>query len=438
MSGCVSLIVVGAGLRGMHYAQFARVHPDKLKITGIAEPLDWNRTTFAHQHGIDKSMQFKSWEELLKFEKLADGAIITTQDNMHVEVAVELARKGYNLLLEKPMAPTLEGCQKIIDAVEKHNVTLSVCHGMRYTAHTQTIKSVIDSGAIGELISIEHMEPVGYDHYAHSYVRGNWRNEQESSFMLLAKSCHDIDWIHYLMGKKCTAVSSFGSLLHFKSENQPEGASDRCLECQVESNCPYSARKIYIGDYKDHEIVNKSGFARAVHPQPSRENLFKALQNSPYGRCVYQCDNDVVDHQIVNLTFEGGQTASFNMIAFTERTTRKSHIFGTRGRLECSDCKIKLFDFQTDTVTEVDIPEPDHALLDFAGLSLNVKNLDEIDIQGQHIDADYNLVKTFVDALIHDDSSMIPSGPQETLQSHKIVFEAERARKENKVISLSF
>jgi len=248
------------------------------------------------------------------------------------------------------MAPTEHECHNIYTAVTSNNVILAVGHVLRYTPYNLKIKSLLESGIIGEIVNIQHLEPVGFWHFTHSYVRGNWRREAESSFALMTKSCHDIDWILWMMDKNCLKVSSFGSLKHFQPQDKPENASDRCLTCAVEQNCPYSAKKIYLDQIKK----GHSGWPlTALSETPTEETILEALKNGPYGRCVYGCDNDVVDNQVVNMSFEGGATASFTMIAFSEEIcVRKTRIFGTRGELEADgQNKIKVFDFLTQKST---------------------------------------------------------------------------------------
>lgn len=298
----------------------------------------------------------------------------------------------------------------------KRNDTLfAVCHVLRYTTYTRTLKKLLDEGRIGDIVTMQRLEPVGYWHQAHSFVRGNWRNEEESSFMLLAKSCHDIDWIHYIMGSKCNKISSFGSLKHFRKEEKPDGASDRCLSCSIESQCPYSAKKIYLGRLEAGQAYWP---ADVVVPSPTKESLTEALEKGPYGRCVYSCDNDVVDNQIVNMAFENGSTASFTMTAFTEAAHRRTGIFGTRGEIHGDGSKITIFDFLTDSRETIDTE---------AG---------EGNILGGHGGGDEMIMHSWCDAVAKNDPSLILSGPQETLDSHLMVFAAERSRKESCVVEL--
>jgi predicted dehydrogenase len=413
----VTVLIVGAGGRGTTYAGFAQLHPERMKVVGLAEPRDFYRERLAETHAIPPENVFRDWREAASQPRLADAVIIATQDAMHVEPAVAYAGLGYAILLEKPMATDEAGCRKIFEAVKTNQNLFGVCHVLRYTAYTQALKQIIDSGAIGEVISLQHLEPVGYWHMAHSFVRGNWRNERESSFMLLAKSCHDIDWISYMMGARCNSVSSFGSLKHFRRDQQPAGASDRCFDCAVEANCPYSAKKIYLG-MRAHGITGWP--VDVVTPDPTEANLIEALRTGPYGRCVYACDNDVVDNQVVNLQFEGGQTAGFTMTGFTHMGHRKTRIFGARGELTGDGVVIHQLDFLTDKIQTID-----------------TRLTDETNPMGGHGGGDYGLMNHFISAVAKNDPSLILSGPEESFESHRMVFASEQARREHRVVDLA-
>ena len=413
----VSYIVIGAGGRGSGYAAIAARHPDRAEVVGVAEPREPARMRLVTAHDIPPDNIFSDWREAAAREKFADAVVIATQDAMHTEPAIAFAEKGYHLLLEKPMAPTAEECKRIVAAVKANKVMLAVGHVMLYTRYTQTLKKMLDAGAAGEIVSIQHLEPVGYWHQAHSFVRGNWRNEAESSFMLLAKSCHDIDWLRYIMGEKCKAVSSFGALKHFrKAEKPPEaGEAMRCLDCAYEPKCPYSAKKIYLG----RVASGRTGWPTNVLTfDVTLEGVAEALRTGPYGRCVYECDNDVVDNQVVTMLFEGGKTVAFTMTAFNQADHRHTRIFGSRGEIYGDGVKIRLTDFLTDETTVVDTTAADASVL--AG----------------HGGGDYGLMSAFINAVANNDRSSLLSGPDETLESHLIVFAAEQARRENRVVNM--
>jgi predicted dehydrogenase len=416
-SKTVTAIVAGAGGRGMGYSQFALAHPDRLRITGVAEPRAWNRQYMVDTHRLPAENVFADWRDLAARPRFADAVIIATQDAMHVEPAIAFAKQGYAILLEKPMAPSEAECQRIVQAALESQVLFAVCHVMRYTGYTQALKAFIDSGAIGEVVSVQHLEPVGYWHQAHSFVRGNWRNTRESSFMLLAKSCHDLDWIRYIVGERCKSVASFGSLKHFKRSEKPAeaGEAKRCLHCDYEPKCPYSARKIYLGRLAEGYY----GWPVSVlTPEPTVESVTAALEEGPYGRCVYECDNDVVDHQVVNMLFENDKTATFTMTAFNRAAHRKTRIFGTRGEVYGDGEKFEHFDFLTDQTRVIDTEAGDSSIL------------------GGHGGGDYGLMDRFIQAVAENDPSRILSGPLESLETHQMVFAAECARLEHTVVDL--
>ncbi len=409
------ILIIGAGGRGTGYATYFREFPDRGQVIGVAEPRDAYRERLVNVHHIPANNVFTDWQDAAARPKFADAVIIATQDRMHTEPAIAFAQLGYHVLLEKPMAPTPQECRAIVEAVKAAGILFGVCHVLRYTRYTQRVKALIEAGAIGDLVSIQHLEPLGFWHQAHSFVRGNWRNEGESGPMLLTKSCHDLDWLRYIMGVPCEAVSSFGTLKHFRKDQQPQGASDRCLDCAVEADCPYSALRIYL-------TALERGYTGwpldVLTPRVNRETVLEALRSGPYGRCVYACDNDVVDNQVVNLQFAGGRTAGFSMVAFTQMRDRETHLFGTRGELTGDGRFIHYYNFMTDQTETIDT------------------DIDTGSTLGGHGGGDYWLMHHFSQALLDEDQSQILSGPDETLESHLMVFAAEQARKENRVIRL--
>ena len=322
-----------------------------MKIVAVAEPNEERRKEFAGKHQLDKKYVYADWKDLFQAGKIADCAMVCTQDRFHTEPVKEALKLGYHVLCEKPMSPDAKECIEMGNYAEKYNKTLTICHVLRYSPFFTALKEILDSGVIGEIISIQHLESVCYWHQAHSFVRGNWRNSIESSPMILQKSCHDMDILNWLIGKECTAVSSFGSLKYFKEENAPEGAGSRCLtECKIEDTCPYSAAKIYL---RDEEWYSDT-IRKVVSLDTSAKALTEALKEGPYGRCVYRCDNNVVDHQVVNLQFEGGVTVSFTMCAFTQAGSRVMNIMGTKGQIVCDmeKSEIEVRDFLTGNCTK--------------------------------------------------------------------------------------
>lgn len=412
----VTVLIIGAGGRGTAYAKFAEQFPERARIVGVADPREFYRNRLAREHGIPEGRVFTDWRQAAARPRLADVAIIATQDAAHADPAVAFAGLGYHILLEKPMAPTEEECRRIVKAVQAAHVIFAVCHVLRYTAYTRKMKQLIDSGLIGAVVNIQHIEPVGYWHQAHSFVRGNWRNTRESSFMLLAKSCHDLDWIRYMMGAPCRRVSSFGSLYHFRQAQAPKGAAARCVDCAVEPQCPYSAKKLYLGNLRKGHLCWPLD---VITTDLTEAGVMQALRAGPYGRCVYACDNDVVDNQVVNMLFEGGRTASFTMTAFCASHGRQTRLCGTRGELVGDSQVITHFDFLADKSTAYDT------------------RTEDVSILGGHGGGDGGLMDNFISAVAANDPSLILSGPAETLETHLMVFAAERARLENRVVAIT-
>ncbi|PRX50436.1 oxidoreductase family protein [Prauserella shujinwangii] len=410
----VTIAIVGAGARGRAYAACA-ARTGRARVVAVAEPRPRARQALADEHGIPADTTFADWRELLARPRLADVAVIATQDREHAEPAVELARRGYHLLLEKPMATTEADCERIVRAVADSGVRLAVCHVLRYTPYTRTLKRLVDDGRIGDIVSVEHLEPVGWWHHAHSYVRGNWRREDESTFMLMAKSCHDLDWLAHVIGRQAVRVSSFGGLYEFRPERRPAGAADRCVDCAVEPSCPYSAPRIYVPllDQPEREWP-----LSVVTEDRTEEALWTALREGPYGRCVYACDNDVVDHQVVDIEYTDGVTASFTMTAFAPVGHRRTRIFGTRGSIEGDGDTITVHDFLHGTEV-IDVGTGDGAT---AG--------------DGHGGGDQGLVDAFVAAIASGNDSLILSNGNESLATHQLVWAAERARRTGEVVSL--
>lgn len=329
----LTAVLIGAGGRGRTYTGYALKNPDKLKVIGVAEPIAALRDNFREKHNISTENCYTTWEDVFKREKFADTAIICTQDRMHFEPAMAAIEKGYDILLEKPISPVPEECAAIAEAADKKGVKVIVCHVLRYTSFFMELKRIIDSGEIGEVVSVVHNENVGDIHHSHSFCRGSWGNRKKSAPMILAKSCHDTDIIQWLIGKKCRRLSSFGSLKYFNKENCPPGAPPRCLDgCPHSKECPYDARKLYLEDNPGYSHWFREGATMCVNP--TDEQVEAALKTGQYGRCVFQCDNDVVDHQTVNMEFEDGVTALFSMCSFTPETSRTIKIMGTKGQIK--------------------------------------------------------------------------------------------------------
>ncbi|MGN9777183.1 Gfo/Idh/MocA family protein [Micromonospora sp. H33] len=404
----VSLAVVGTGDRGTTYAGYALRSPDRARVVAVADPRDAHRTALADAHHVPEARRFDSWQSLAAQPRLADAVVLATPDREHAEPAVRFAELGYHVLLEKPIAPSEAECAAVVAAAERTGVLLAVCHVLRYTRYTDEVKRYVDGGALGRIVGVEHLEPVGWWHFAHSYVRGNWRRADTSSSSLLAKCCHDLDWLRYVVDDTPVRVSSVGGLHHFRPGNRPPGAADRCLDCPVESRCPYSAVRFYhdcLADPDRHDwplsVMTRDLTACGVTA---------ALRDSPYGRCVYAGGNDVADHQSVTVSFAGGATATLTMSAFTPGGHRRTRIMGTHGYLEGDGETVSVTDFVTGATVTSDTR---------AGGA---------DAGSGHGGGDMRLMAAFVHAVATGDRSAVRSGPRESLDSHRMAFAAERSR----------
>ncbi|MFD8570375.1 Gfo/Idh/MocA family protein [Streptomyces sp. NPDC059639] len=397
----VRVALVGAGNRGLTYAEWIKQHPERAELVAVADPRP------AARAASGAPVQYEDWRPLAE-ERIADAVIVATQDRDHVEPVLALARAGYAILAEKPLAPTEDDTRTLVEGVREAGVMFAVCHVMRYMPYTDLVKEVVDSGVLGQLVSIDHLEPVGWWHYAHSYVRGPWSSEKDSSPMLLAKSCHDLDWISYVMGgARIEQVASFGGLRHFTPENAPEGSAERCLDCAVEHQCPYSAMKLYLPTLREQGPVWP---VTHVTEATDEAGLLTALREGPYGVCVYRSDNDVVDHQVLAMQLSGGVTATFQMVAFTEQTHRQTRIFGSHGWLRGDGERVTVQDFRTgETVVH----------------ELGASGSNAADGHGG---GDTALVEAFVRALATGDPAAVRSGTTASLGSHLAAFAAERAR----------
>ncbi len=327
----ITVAIAGLGGRGKDcYAHVQENFPDKMKIVAIADPIPEKVREVAERYGVPEKGCFESAEQMLALPKLADVMFICTMDQQHFPHAMAALERGYDLLLEKPISPNLTECKKIAERANALGRKVVVCHVLRYTPFYSTLKQVMNSGKIGDIVAIQAMEEVGYWHQAHSFVRGNWRNSEETSPMILAKSCHDMDILTWLAGSDCTSVSSIGGLKEFRTDRAPESAAERCVDCSLNESCPYSAVKYYISKIRKGETAWP---VNIVLEHATEEKMMETLKTSPYGRCVYHCDNNVVDHQMVQMNMENGVIINFVMSAFTVGG-RDLRVLGTRGMIE--------------------------------------------------------------------------------------------------------
>lgn len=404
----IEIIMIGAGNRGYEaYGKIILKRPD-IKVVAVAEPNDSKRESFSKEHKIPPDRQFKTWEEIFAKEKFAHGVIIATMDRMHIGPAIAAIKRGYKILLEKPIGVNLEEIKELYKAAKEYKASITVAHVLRYTAFFKKLKELLQNKVIGELIGINLVENIGFFHFAHSFVRGNWRNSNTSSPSILAKSCHDLDILTFLIGEKSHHLSSFGELRYFRKENAPKGAKERCFDCNLD--CSYDAKRIYLTDYMGWPVS-------VISEDLSLEGRLKALKEGPYGRCVYYSDNNVVDHQIVSIGFKNGVYASFIMTAFTNKITRKIYLYGSHGEIygDLDEKKIVIQSFGR-------------------GEEIINLNLPFRDLVG-HAGGDEGIVDEFV-RLMKGEIKETSSNIEESMESHLMAFSAEEARLNNKVVNM--
>lgn len=405
-----TVAVAGCGSRGQDtYSQILMELSGKARIVAAADINPEKLAGMRKLCGLTEEQCYHSAEEMLSQPKLADVMLICTPDRCHYTQAKAALNLGYHLLLEKPIAVTADECSELAALAQEKHRHVVVCHVLRYTAFYQKIKEIMDSGVLGDVVSLQAIEQVCYWHQAHSFVRGNWRNEGLSTPMFLQKCCHDMDILLWLTGKRCKRVSSFGSLKHFRADQAPAGAGERCVACAVADECPYNAVRFYLDRF--HESGNDWP-QNVVAFEPTEEKLLSALREGPYGRCVYHCDNDVVDHQVVNLELEDGATANFTMCAFTAHGGRTLRVMGTRGEV--------LADMKANTIRVMIFGQEDEVI--------DVRTLTN-DFSG-HGGGDARLVREFIDLVRGEiPVSGTLTAIDRSVESHLVALRAEDSRK---------
>ncbi|MCY3833705.1 MAG: Gfo/Idh/MocA family oxidoreductase [Chloroflexi bacterium] len=409
----VDTIVVGAGGRGLAYGRFANEYPREMRVVGLAEPDPIRRQRFLSEHKVAQAMIFHDWQSLLASSSQRATAIINcTMDRMHYASTMKMLDAGYDVLLEKPMAPVLGENLGLVQKAEETGRLLQICHVLRYTPFWQALRQVVQSGKLGRVISVSHRENLAYYHMAHSFVRGNWRSEATSGPMILSKCCHDFDVLLWILQQKVAYIQSFGSLIHFRPENAPEGATERCTDgCAVADTCKYEATKRYARDGEGWPL-------NAVSYIPTGAARLERLKTDWYGRCVYHCDNDVVDHQSVNMEMEDGATVSLVMNGQSDEECRTMRWDGTKatlyGKFSARGHEIRVHHHMSGQVEDVPVIARDGS---------------------GHGGGDYGILRSFLNSLngAPDESA---STARESLESHLLVFAAEESRLNKTVVDM--
>ncbi|MEA2008748.1 MAG: Gfo/Idh/MocA family oxidoreductase [Chloroflexota bacterium] len=457
MKNPIQSILIGAGQRGADvYGAYALQFPARIQFAAVAEPDAKRRKRFAEEHKIPAANQFTTWEPLLERASLGQAAFVCTQDQQHTTPALAALRAGYDVLLEKPMATKAKECRQLVAVAEEMGQQLHISHVLRYTKHFQTMRAIIQSGGLGDVVTVSHWENVSWWHMAHSFVRGNWRREEESAPMILAKCCHDLDILVWLLDDRCQHLSSIGNLLHYRPENAPEGAPQHCLDgCPVADSCPYYAPFIYedllplwrnyakgakgiskllVQAYERtpglvKALGNVSAAARQISEyrgwplsvvalDPTPENIHEALRKGPYGRCVYKCDNDVVDHQVVAMQFESGISVTLTMHGHSHVEGRFTRIQGTRAELQAT------FGFGGSWIEVNEHHSGEKTVYDTSSA------------EAGHGGGDSKFIDAFVKSLQVNDEALALSTARQSLESHLMAFAAEEARLGEKTVKM--
>ena len=456
----ITAILLGAGDRGKGvFGEWALQNKDKLKFVAIAEPNDNRREAFAYEHNIPPENKFRTWEDALEQGKMADVCFVATQDQLHTKPVLKALQKDYHVLVEKPMATNIDECYQMIEKAEKSGKQLWIAHVLRYTPFFTTIKKAIDNGMLGKIINIKHSENISYWHFAHSYVRGKWRRSEETSPVVLAKTSHDLDILYWLTESPAEKVSSFGNINYYKPENAPNGAGYRCMDdCKITETCQWHAPRLYLEAEPILQVGmrSKSFYKRLIawmalnYPgvlkvfsyfipalrvltnwnrwpvsvitdEYSEESKLKQLKEGPYGRCVFFCDNNVCDNQVVNIEFKNGITATLTLHGFASFEGRWIRIEGSEGTL-----------FGKFSTEHQEIVVYDH-------YNTQKKVLMDVDLELKgHMGGDDGIMHSLVTSLESgklSDSAVLTSG-KASLESHLMAFAAEKSRLGERIIYL--
>ena len=425
MSKQISVVLVGAGNRANVYAKLALKEPEKMKVVGVVDPDPLRIKAAVDLYNIPEENCFSCVDEFVKRDKFADAVINGTMDDIHVETSIPVLKKGYDMLLEKPFAVNEDELRRLVNVANEEGRKVLICHVLRYTPFYSAIKKHVMNGEIGDIISIEMCEHVSYHHMAVSYVRGKWRSEKVCHApMLLAKSCHDVDLMMWMMNHtKPRSVVSFGSDFQFVPEKKPEGAGSRCMvDCPYVKECRFSSETNYIDHPRRWSQYTWTCLeAEGGREAPHERKVESMKTDNPYGKCVWDCERDGnVDHQAVIINFANGATGTFSMVGGTAIPERNIHIVGTlgeiKGTFETSKYTIKMADANSDTahtVTEYD---------------LNITG-DMTGAHSGHGGGDIRLSRDFVNYLNGEEPSISCTEINDSTVSHLVVFKAEKSRK---------
>ncbi len=414
MTEKLETLVVGAGERGNAFVENYPKKNAPVRVTGVADPNSKRRKSLGKKVGISPDKLNIPAENRYEDGKGAidsgkfDAVYIATQDEQHKDLAIQALDKNMKgVLLEKPIDNTPQGCIDIVGSSQKSDSFLAVFHPLRYSSFFQTINDFISSGELGNVKKVDLKEEINKVHYAHSYVRGNWKHYSRSPF-ILAKSCHDLQELNEIIKSTPEFISSIGGSDYFIKENAPEGALERCTDgCPAgeRRNCDYDARKIYL-DLTEEEKTSHP--FNTISDDISERGRKRALEETDYGECVFKNTEDgQCDWQDVNILYENGVVGNFNVRVTNSDDTRRIKVVLETGEIEGDLAKGNL------TITYND------------GRKENI----DTGSQGSHGGGDEKLIADWANRSLgrRPDGNNLAS-PENILGSHLMAFGAEKSR----------
>lgn len=404
--------IIGCGSRGCDtYGSLCYAQKDKFEIVALCDVNASKVKKYGDIYGVRDSMRFTDEDEFFS-KKHSDALVIATLDRDHVRQAIKAIRLGYVILLEKPVSSDETELKALLSEQKKYNAKIMVCHVLRYAPAFLKAKELLNEGTIGDIVSIDATEQIAYWHFAHSYVRGNWRKEEDTAPMILAKCCHDLDLLQYYAGSEAVSVNSIGDLTFFKPSNAPSGSAERCVACKLNNTCPYSAVSYYVENYKSIGSPENQWPYNVVCPNipDDADKLLSAIRDGNYGKCVFHSDNDVCDNQIVTIRFKNGVNAVLKAVAFTHDIGRRIFFYGTKGEIEFDETRgiIVVKKFGEDNYT------------------IYMKDLTCNDEFG-HGGGDVGIIKSFYQLLTGNENP--ETSLEKSVESHLIGICAEKSRK---------
>lgn len=407
----VTAVAIGAGERGHHtFGKWALEHPDELRFVAVVDPDPTRRSRFGIPHGIPEKLRFPTIDDLFARDRIADCAVVASPDRAHFAGAAGALAAGYHVLLEKPMAATLDETEALVHLAAESDRVVQVAHVLRYTPFFRALNDVLTSGRIGEIVTVEHRENVAAGHMAHSFVRGNWANAASSTPMIVQKCSHDFDILAWNLDSPVARLSSVGSLFHFHPDRRPIDATDRCIDGCPVADCAFDARRIYLGDQAGGWPIH------VITDDHSIEGRTRALREGPYGRCVYTAGSDVADHQVVTMELESGASAVFVSHGHSHEEQRTMRYDGTKATLRAVFGRTR------------DIQIIDHH-------DRQVETVSVATAKSGHGGGDSGLVEAFVTAV--RTGVEVPTSPDISLESHHLAFAAEHARVSGEAVDLA-